>query len=132
VKLYFDTSALVKLVQHEAQSAALHRFVHRHRSDTRVTSAIARTELIRALAANGPDAINEARRLLGNIEQVAVGIELLDAAANLPAIPMLRSLDAIHLASARTVVTGLRAVVTYDTRMAAAAEALGLPTAAPA
>ncbi len=55
---------------------------------------------------------------------------LLDAAATLEG-DHLRSLDAIHIASAQTVTTGLAALVTYDRRMADAAKGIGLPVAAP-
>jgi predicted nucleic acid-binding protein len=65
------------------------------------------------------------------VDQVNLGTELLDDAADLASGSLLRSLDAIHLASARAVGTDLRAVVTYDLRMADAADALGLVVAAP-
>lgn len=56
--------------------------------------------------------------------------ELLEDAATLD-IGSLRSLDAIHLAAARTLGDDLEAVVTYDDRMAAAAARLGLQVDAP-
>jgi predicted nucleic acid-binding protein len=56
--------------------------------------------------------------------------DLLDTAAHLDT-PALRSLDAIHLASALALGKGLAAVVSYDRRMAAAAERLGLTVVAP-
>jgi len=58
--------------------------------------------------------------------------ELVDAAATLNPVAGLRSLDAIHLASAMVVRADLRAVVKYDTRMIAAAETLKLSVVAPA
>ncbi len=51
MKLYLDTSALVKLVQRESESAVLRRYLRSHRDDVRLTSALARTELLRAVAA---------------------------------------------------------------------------------
>jgi predicted nucleic acid-binding protein len=132
VKLYLDSSALVKLVQREAESNALRRFLRRYRDDRRVTSALARVEVVRAVADGGPDAISHARRQLSRVDQIALDGDLLDAAATLaPGVP-LRSLDAVHLASARALGSDLRAVITYDQRMYTAGSRLGLVVDAPA
>jgi predicted nucleic acid-binding protein len=45
--------------------------------------------------------------------------------------PILRSLDALHLASALSIATDLTAFIAYDRRLAAAAAAAGLPTVQP-
>jgi len=132
VKLYLDTSALVKLVQVEPESVVLRRYLRSHRTDLYVTSALARTELVRAVASGGSGAVAHARRLLARVNQVALDDELLDDAATLAPSTLLRSLDAIHLAAARTVAGDLRAIVTYDGRMRAAAEAVALASIAPA
>jgi uncharacterized protein len=131
VRVYLDTSALVKLVQVESESVALRRYLRRHRSDARITSTFARTELVRAVAGGGAGAVAHARRLLNRLDQIVLDNEVLDDAGTLAPGAVLRSLDAIHLAAARTVVADLRAVVTYDQRMSAAAAALSLPTVAP-
>jgi uncharacterized protein len=131
VRVYLDTSALVKLVQVESESVALRRYLRRHRSDARITSTLARTELVRAVAGGGAGAVAHARRLLNRLDQIVLDNEVLDDAGTLAPGAVLRSLDAIHLAAARTVVADLRAVVTYDQRMSAAAAALSLPTVAP-
>ena len=129
--LYVDASALVKLVQVERESAALRRYLRRHQSLVRATCALARVEVVRAVAPGGARAVALARRQLGRFHQMDLDRELVDRAAGLPTAHMLRSLDAIHLAAAQTL-PALRAVVTYDTRMQAAARALGLPVDAPA
>ena len=129
--LYVDSSALVKLVQAEPESAALRRYLRRHRSLVRATCALARVEVVRAVAPGGATAIALARRQLARFHQMDLDRELLDRAAGLPTAHLLRSLNAIHLAAAETL-PALRAVVTYDTRMQAAAQALGLPVDAPA
>jgi predicted nucleic acid-binding protein len=121
----------VKLVQKEAESAALRRYLRRHRADERVTSALARVEVVRAVAHGGAPAIGKARRVLALLHQVGVDTSLLDSAATVGPGTALRSLDAIHLASAQLVVGDLRALVTYDLRLGAAAAALGLPLEAP-
>ena len=132
MKLYLDSSALVKLVQREAASSALRRYLRRHGEDRRVTSSLARVEVVRAVAGGGPNAIAHARRQLARLDHVALDRALLDAAAMLAPGERLRSLDAIHLASAQAVASDLRAVVTYDERMAVAGLALGMVVAAPA
>jgi len=128
--VYVDSSALVKLVQAERESAALRRYLRRHRSLVRATCALARVEVVRAVAPGGTRAMALARRQLARFHQLDLDRELLDRAAGLPTGASLRSLDAIHLAAAQTL-PALRAVVTYDIRMQAAAQSLGLPIEAP-
>ena len=131
MRLYLDSSALVKLVQREAESEALRRYLRRHRADQLVTCALARVEVVRAVLAGGPPALAHARRQLSRLDQVVLTAALLDRAATLaPDVP-LRSLDAIHLAAALVVGEELRAVVTYDRRMAGAAEDLGIEVETP-
>jgi len=131
VKLYLDSSAIVKLVQREAESNALRRFLRRHRDDRRVTSALARVEVVRAISGGGPAAIAHARRQLARVDEIAIDRDLLDTAATIAPGERLRSLDAIHLASAQALAPDLRAVVTYDQRMAAAGHTLGMTIEAP-
>ena len=126
MRLYLDSSAVVKLVQRESESDALLGFIADHKSDTLVTSALARVEVVRAVSGGGQRAIEQARRQLNRLDQIVLGSTLLDRAAALAPEVQLRSLDAIHLAAALTVGDDLRAVVTYDRRMADAAGALGL------
>ena len=132
MKLYLDSSALVKLVEREAESDALRRYLRRHGDDERVTSALARVEVVLAVRAGGPAAVAHARRLLARVHQVTLDRALLDAAAALAPASLLRTLDAIHLASAQLVGSQLRAVLTYDRRMAEAAEAARIAVEAPA
>jgi predicted nucleic acid-binding protein len=128
--LYLDTSALVKLIVAEPESTALSDYLQRFAEDDLFTAALARTELVRAVADGGAPAIAEARALLDSIDTVALGRSVLDAAATLPS-RRLRTLDAIHLAAAQRAASSLRAVVTYDRRMAEAAVALGMPYDSP-
>jgi predicted nucleic acid-binding protein len=131
MRLYLDSSALVKLVQRETESNALRRFLRRHRTDQFVTSALARVEVMRAVLVGGPGALAQAHRQLSRLDQVLLGPELLDRAGTLAPHIQLRSLDAIHLAAAQVVGADLRAVVTYDHAMADAARGLGLSAEAP-
>ena len=125
---YLDSSALVKLVAVERESAALLRFLRRH--PVRVSCALARTEVVRAVRHLGPDAVTRAREVVRRVDLIAVDDALLDAAAVLDP-RVVRSLDAIHLAAASTVSAHLAALVTYDERMATAARLLGLAITAP-
>ena len=130
MRIYLDTSALVKLVVAEDESKPLKHFLDAHADDSLFSAALARTELIRAVAPNGPAAIADARDLLNGLDTVTLTRQLLDDAGTL--LPLrLRSLDAIHLAAAQRAGDSLRVVITYDTRMLAAAVNLGISTASP-
>ena len=126
--VYLDSSAIVKLVIAENESAALAE--HLRERPTRVSCALARVEVIQAVRAHGQPAINRGRRLLEGISLIRLDDMLLDEAAALDAAAS-RTLDAIHLAAAQALGTGLGEVITYDRRMADAAHLLGLPVSAP-
>ncbi|HEX7668821.1 MAG TPA: type II toxin-antitoxin system VapC family toxin [Polyangiaceae bacterium] len=126
--LYLDSSAIVKLVVAEPESAALVRFLRAH--PERVSSALSRVEVLRAVRLQGAPAANRARKVLGRIRMLRVDDDVLEAAATLDP-RVLRSLDAIHVASARMLGGELSYVVTYDRHMSAAVDALGLPLSAP-
>ena len=121
----------MKLVQKEPETEALRRYLRRHRSDERVTSALSRVEVVRAVQLGGAPAVAKARRQLARLHQVTVDTALLDAAASLAPGTFLRSLDAIHLASAQLILADLRALVAYDQRMIGTATALGFPVETP-
>ena len=126
--VYLDSSALVKLVVVEPESSALRRYLADE--PERASCALARVEVIRAVRVHGPSTVSRARRLLQRLNLVEVDDELLEAAAAVdPRI--LRGLDAIHVAAAQLLGEELTAVVTYDRRMAEAAELLDLTVAAP-
>lgn len=126
--VYLDTSALAKLVVHEPESPALRRYLRRRRR--RVSCALARVELVRAVKPQGSDAVATAREVLGDIDLVSLDDALLEDAADLGDL-VLRTLDAIHLAAARSVGRDLAAIVTYDARMSAAARAMDIAVVAP-
>jgi len=131
MRLYLDSSALVKLVQREAESDALRRYLEAHRSDVRVASELVRVEVVRSVLAGGPAAVSHARRQLARLYLVVIDRDVLDRAATIAPASLLRSLDAIHLATAELLSAELRAILTYDARMAGAAAALGLVVASP-
>jgi hypothetical protein len=126
---YLDSSAIVKLAVHEPESAALRRYLRRRRP--LVSSALAQTEVARALLPLGPEAVRRGHDVLGRVDLARVNDRVLSAAGKL--LPAdLRSLDAIHLATAQEIGSDLARMVTYDDRMAAAARALGFTVSAPA
>ena len=125
---YVDSSAIVKLAVAEPESAALRRFLSRRQP--LVTSALARTEVARALMPSGPEAVSRGEEVLRRIELVRLNDRVLSAAGRMrPA--ELRSLDAIHLASAGVLGSSIKWIVTYDERMADAGTAAGWLVAAP-
>lgn len=127
--LYLDSSAFVKVVVAEPETSGLRNFLSRQRA-RRVSSALLRAEALRAVRHLGPDALSRIRDALRRVDLIGIDDRLLDAAGILePAV--VRTLDAIHLATALAVGDDLEAVVTYDERMSEGARILGLPTAAP-
>ncbi|HUY24598.1 MAG TPA: type II toxin-antitoxin system VapC family toxin [Candidatus Saccharimonadales bacterium] len=126
---YLDTSAFLKLLIREPESDALLRALVRWQD--RASASLIRTEAIRAVRRAGQDAaIGPARRLLEGMFLVRLDEPLLDRAAELNPLG-LRSLDAIHLAAALAVGPDLAVFLTYDSRLADAAGAVGLPVEAP-
>lgn len=126
---YLDSSALVKLVVEEQESSALAEHLVAH--PTRVSCALARVEVVRAVRTGGAAPRERARAVLDGVSLIALDDALLDAAAELDD-GMLRSLDAIHIAAACALGDELGELITYDRRMADAAAALGIRVVAPA
>ena len=126
--IYLDSSAIVKLAVKEKESAALRRYLRRRAP--LVVSALARTEVARCLLPLGPTAVQRGHNVLTRLELIRVSDRILLEAGSLrPA--ELRSLDAIHLATMRQLGASLRRLVTYDSRMSAAAVELGISAVAP-
>ena len=131
---YLDTSALVKLVSHEPESGPLRSWLGAA-DRVPVSCDLARTELLRACRRLDAAATAEARGVLDAITLIAVPSSTFDA-AGLLSPRELRSLDAVHLASALSLGDDLDGLITYDARLADAATANGIaviaPTGAPA
>lgn len=126
--VYLDSSGLVKLAVPEAESGPLERFLVGR--PWRLSCSLAKVEVIRAVRHHGLPAVRGAEELLAELELVELTDAVLDDAARLDP-QILRSLDAIHLAAARTLGRDLAVLVTYDSRMTAAAQQLGITVAAP-
>ena len=126
---YLDSSAIVKLAVAEPESGVLRRYLRRRKPY--VTSALARAEVARALLPFGPTAVQRGEAVLTRIDLVRVSDTVLRAAGSL--LPDdVRTLDAIHLATAQQLGEDLARIVTYDARMKAVADGLGLDVTAPA
>jgi predicted nucleic acid-binding protein len=124
---YVDASALVKLVVDEAESPALLRWYVE--AERLVTSRVGVVETVRASSRRDHDPARR-NRVLTDIEVYELDDSIANAADVLPP-PLLRTLDAIHLATAMALMPDLDAFVTYDDRLAEAARAIGLPVVQP-
>jgi len=127
--VYLDSSAIVKLVVPEPESAVLHRFLANE--PDWVSSALSSVEILRELRRREAAAsqIEQTRELLARIALAPVDDRILAVAARMSP-DALRSLDAIHLATAQSLF-GIEAFVTYDRRQFAAAVAAGVPALSP-
>ena len=126
---YLDTSALVKLVVEEPETAALRAWLTAEPRDI-VSCDLARTELTRAVRRVFPEQLTAARRLLDSVILLKVEAPDFDHAGRLAPVS-LRTLDAIHVVAALKLGDDLEGMVTYDKRPADACTSLGIEAAAP-
>ena len=142
--IYLDSDALVKLVREEAGSESLFQWLDERSDEPLVTSALARTEVVRAIRRGNhsergvlvdptvmAEELDAAVEVLDAVAMVPLDSALLDRAGELEQ-PMLRSLDAIHIVSALGLGVGGLAFVTYDRRLGSVAGEHGLDVVAPA
>ena len=128
--IYLDSAAIVKLVHAEPESQALRDWLDERAEIGWLSSALAEVESFRALARHAPGAVARLPAVLEAIELVGLTAPIrVRARAVQPAT--VRSLDAIHLATALAAGDPLTSFVTYDRRLAAAAAAAGLPVSVP-
>jgi uncharacterized protein len=127
---YADTSAVIKRLVEESHSKAFAAFYDAHADAEWVSSALLRIELTRAVTRALPALLPDARDLLLALSFVAIDDDSVDRAMNEPDRG-LRSLDAIHLATARILAEDLDAIVSHDDRLLKAATDAGLATASP-
>jgi predicted nucleic acid-binding protein len=125
--LYLDSSASLKLVREERESAALAEFLARA-DGALATSRVGVVEL-RRVARRGNASSDRADALAGSLEIIELDSTVEGFAVRLPA--ELRALDAVHLASALASREPLRGFVCYDRRLAEAAAREGLRVIAP-
>jgi uncharacterized protein len=126
--IYLDTSALLKLVKAEPESPAL--AVYLRGEAGLVSSALLAVEARRAAIRSAPQTLLRLDLLLSRIDLVAISPSVVESASRLPD-PLLRSLHAIHLATALLIREEIAVLLTYDERLATSAKNHRVPTAAP-
>lgn len=99
--------------------------------DGYVSSALLAVEAIRACGRYGSEYATQARWWLEGLALLPLDEAVLDLATSLEPVG-LRSLDALHLATALSICEEVGVVITYDHRLAAAADAVGLRVLQPA
>jgi uncharacterized protein len=131
--IYVDSSALVKMVRVEPESGALNDWLNRRSDELLVASALVEVEVHRAVRSSQPELLPDVPATLARVHRIEIDAAIRARAAEYPN-KGLRSLDAIHLATADQLVASgktVAAFVSYDDRLNAAADALGLSVIAP-
>lgn len=128
--IYLDSSALLKLLFQERESDELQSWLSTLESAPKVSSELAKVEVLRASRRMAPAAVPAAQAMLSQLDLVPLAGEVVENAAYLGEAS-LRSLDALHVASAIALGPDLTTFVAYDHRLAAAASDLGLQVLQP-
>jgi predicted nucleic acid-binding protein len=127
--IYMDTSAALKLVMPEAETSGLEMWIAERAGVPRVSSRLLRIEMLRGVARTAPERLTRANVVLSSV--ALVSMDDVAPAAEVIGDRTLRSLDAIHLATAHELRTELTAFVCYDKRLCDSARTLGLPVESP-
>ena len=137
--LYFDTSALLKVIRTEPETFALRGYLQDRSDQTHVSSALVRAEVARTVMREADEdgvvdqrLVTTARRAIQQLMLWRISDDVLHATWEIPG-RYVRALDAIHVATALRIneQLSLSAFVTYDKRQAEAARAVGLAVACP-
>ncbi|MEV0403807.1 type II toxin-antitoxin system VapC family toxin [Actinoallomurus sp. NPDC050550] len=123
--IYLDSAAVVKLVHAEAESQALRNWLDERADVGWISSALLEIESFRALARYAPEAVVRLHPVLDLVELVDLDPSIRILAQTIRPVTV-RSLDAIHLATALRLRTRLTSFITYDKRLADAASGAGL------
>lgn len=127
---YFDSSALLKLLFEERESSDLAQWVAEQSDTSAVSSELVKVEVLRATRRIDPQVVPTARRLLTQLDLIPLSSDLVALAAEV-GTDLLRSLDAIHLASAISLGPALTTLVAYDARLVGAAIEAGISATQP-
>lgn len=128
--IYLDSSALLKLLFDEPESQALEEWIRGRPDAPMLSSQLATVEVLRACRRMNVDALPEARALLAQLDLIPLTTDVIDAAADVGA-SSLRSLDALHLASALSVRAELTSFLAYHLRLTEAANTARLEPLSP-
>jgi predicted nucleic acid-binding protein len=131
-RIYLDTSAVAKLFIAERETPDLRHWLASRPTPLRlVSSALLGVELLRLLGLANPTMLGAAESFLAaDVDIVEITPPVLADATRVPP-PRLRTLDAIHLATALDLGDSLDAMLTYDKLLAEAARAAGLVVTSP-
>lgn len=128
--IYLDSSAVMKLVRQEDETSALVDWLGLRPEHAVVTSELGRVEVLRAARRVGGPAVAEARAVVAGLDLIPLDRAVQDIACDL-GDPLLRTLDALHLASALAIAEELTAFVAYDDGLTNAARNAGLVVTTP-
>jgi len=120
----------MKLVRQERETSPLREWLSARPEQPVVTSELGRVEVLRAARRVGGQVLTEARAMVGDLDLIPLDRAVQDLASDI-ASPLLRTLDALHLASAVLFGEELTTFITYDHRLAVAALDAGLAVSAP-
>jgi len=126
---YLDSSAILKLIFAENERRSLVKAIG---SAGLTTSIISRVEIIRTVQRSAPSAVDNAQDVLAQFFFVPINDAVIRIAESFTASTTLRSLDAIHVASALFTQNLIFGIITYDKSMKISAERLGIRVLAPA
>lgn len=128
--IYLDSSALMKLVRREDETDSLVDWLDTWPEHPVVTSELGRVEVLRAARRMSSQALAEAHAVIGDMDLIPIGRSVQGIAADIEE-PVLRTLDALHLASAMLLGEDLTAFVAYDHRLVTAARGVGVEVVVP-
>jgi hypothetical protein len=126
--IYLDASAIITLIAGRRHAPELRDLLAARPTMPMGTSTLGFVETVRTLDQIG-DYPSVMADLVAGFTEILVTEEVRDAAARLP--KGVRTLDAVHIASAQILDDALEVLVTYDKRMYDVAQFIGLPVAAP-
>ena len=124
---YIDSSAIIKLIVAERESPHLKEYI----SENLLTSEISRVEVMRTVTVSASSLAPLAKKVLGALHSVDISPSILYIAENFASDISLRTLDAIHVATALSLQQVINGVITYDKEMSKNAKALGLSVVSP-
>ncbi len=128
--IYLDSAAVVKLAHAEQESAALQAWLGERAETPWVSSVGAEIESYRALARYAAESVTRLHPVLDQIDLIDISPRIRILAQTIRPVTV-RSLDAIHLATALSIRPRLTMFITYDKRLLDAAVAAGLPSDSP-
>lgn len=124
---YIDSSAIIKLIKPEAETAALLKII----SSPLISSQLSRVEVFRTINLTNSALLESAHDVLIDIQMFPIENSILVIAENFPSFIELRTLDSIHLATAITLRNAIQGIITYDKELAKAAITLGFEVLSP-